>query len=102
MVSADVYVQITATSSISGRSKSVIVLVPRNAIQEYKSKCHAVKEDDKTIARRLADPLASYVFTHRPTLGNFRIAYSFAKTPPPEIEHEPPELTRGELKAWLV
>jgi hypothetical protein len=102
MASADIYVQITATSSISDRSKSVVVLVPRNAIQEYESKYHAVKEDDETIARRLADPLASYVFTHRSTFGGFRVAYSFTKTPPPEIEHEPPELTRGDLKAWLV
>jgi len=102
MASVDIYVQITATSSISDRSKSVVVLVPRNAIQEYKSKYHAVKEDDETIARRLADPLASYVFTHRSTFGGFRVAYSFTKTPPPEIEHEPPELTRGKLQAWLV
>jgi hypothetical protein len=102
MASANIYVQITATSGISDRSKSVVVLVPRNAIQEYKSKCHAVREDDETIARRLADPLASYVFTHRSTFGKFRVAYSFTKTPPPESEHEPPELTRGDLKAWLV
>ncbi|HYZ73517.1 MAG TPA: hypothetical protein VE641_10600 [Chthoniobacterales bacterium] len=101
MASADIYVQITATT-VSGRSKSVVVLVPQTAIEEYKSKCHAVKEDDETIARRLADPLASYVFTHRSTFGGFRIAYSFTKTPPAEIEHEAPELTREELKAWLV
>lgn len=102
MASDDIYVQITATSGISGRSKSVVVLVPPNAIQEYKSKCHAIKEEDETIARRLADPVASYVFTHRSSFGGFRVAYSFTKTPPPEIQHEPPELTRGELKAWLV
>jgi hypothetical protein len=102
MASRDIYAQITATSGLSGRSKSVVVFVPRSAIEEYKSKCHAVKEDDETIARRLANPLASYVFTHRSTFGGFRVAYSFTKTPPPEIEHEPPELTRGELQAWLV
>ena len=102
MASVDIYVQITATSSISDRSKSVVVLVPRNAIQEYKSKCHAVKEDDKTIARRLADPLASYVFTHRSTFGGFRVTHAFSTTPTVEIEHQAPELTRGNLKAWLV
>ena len=102
MASADIYVQITATSGISSRSKSVVVLVPRNAIEEYKSKGHAIKEEDEIITRRLADPLASYVFTHRSTFGRFRVAYSFTKTPPPEIQNEPPELTRGELKAWLV
>jgi hypothetical protein len=102
MASGDIYVQITATSGDSGRSKSVVVLVPRNAIEEYKSKFQAIKEDDETIARRLADPVASYVFTHRPSFGRFRVAYSFTTTPPPEVEHETPELTRGELKAWLV
>ncbi|HEX6564858.1 MAG TPA: hypothetical protein VF020_11270 [Chthoniobacterales bacterium] len=61
-----------------------------------------MNEKDETIAERLADPVASYVFTHRPGFGRFRVAYSFTTTPPPEIEHEAPELTRGELKAWLV
>jgi hypothetical protein len=102
MASADIYVQITATSASSGRSKSVVVLVLRSAIEEYKSRLQATKDDDQSVARRLADPLASYVFTHRPAFGNFRVAYSFTKTPPPEIQHEPPELTRGELKAWLL
>jgi hypothetical protein len=102
MASVDIYVQINATATVSGRSKSVVVLVPRNAIQEYKSKCQAIKEEDEIIARRLADPLASYVFTHRSTFGRFRVAYSFTKTPPPGIERELPELTRGDLKAWLV
>jgi hypothetical protein len=101
MASADIYVQITATT-VSGRSKSVVVLVPQNAIEEYKSGLQGTKDEDQSVARRLADPLASYVFTHRSTFGKFRVAYSFTKTPPPESEHEPPELTRGELKAWLV
>jgi len=102
MDSTDIYVQITATSEVSARSKSVIVLVPRNAIEKCKSTLHSSEEDDEAIARQLADPVASYVFTHRRTLDRFRVAYSFAKTAPPEIEHEPPELTRGELEAWLV
>jgi hypothetical protein len=102
MASSDIYVQITATSGLSARSKSVVVLVPRNAIEKCKSTLHSSKDDDETIARQLADPVASYVFTHRPTFGAFRVAYSFTEAPPPEIEHEPPELTRGELKAWLV
>jgi hypothetical protein len=101
MASAGIYVQVTATSS-SGRSKAVVVLVPQNAIDEYKSRPQATKDEDQVVAKRLADPLASYVFTHRSTFGNFRVVYSFTKTPPPEIQHEPPELTRGELKAWLV
>src|SRR5690348_3988765 len=102
MASADIYVQITATATGSGRSKSVVVLVPQSAIAEYKSRLQAAKDEDQSVARRLADPLASYVFTHRSTFGNFRVAYSFAKSPPPEIQHEPPELTRGDLKAWLL
>jgi hypothetical protein len=102
MAAADIYVQITATATSSGRSKSVVVLVPQNAIEEYKSRLQVTKDEDQSVARQLADPLASYVFTHRSSFGNFRVAYSFARTPPPEIQHEPPELTRGELKAWLV
>jgi hypothetical protein len=101
MASADIYVQITATAG-SGRSKSVVGLIPRNAIEEYQSRFPATEDEDQSVARRLADPVAGYVFTHRPTFGTFRVAYSFTKTPPPEIEQEPPELTRGDLKAWLV
>jgi hypothetical protein len=101
MMSADIYVQITATAT-SGRSKSVVVLVPRNAIEEYKSKLPGTKDEDQSVARRLADPVAGYVFTHRPTFGRFKIAYAFSTTPPTEIGHEAPELTRGDLKAWLV
>jgi hypothetical protein len=102
MASGDIYVQITATSGLSGRSKSVVVLVPANAIEEYKSRLHGSKEENETIARKLADPLAGYLFTHRPTFGRFTVAHSFTTTPPLETENEPPELTRGELKAWLL
>jgi hypothetical protein len=102
MAFADIYVQITATANFSGRSKSVVVLVPGNAIEEYKSRFQATKDGDQSVARRLADPVATYVFAHRSSFGNFRVAHSFSTAPPPEIEHEPPELTRGELKAWLV
>jgi hypothetical protein len=97
----DVYVQVTA-SGLSGRAKSVLVLVPGKIIAEHKSKNHGKKTDDQSIARELADPLASYVFTHRDTLGKFDVAHWFSTTPPPEIEHDSPELTRGELKAWLL
>ena len=96
MASSDIYVQITATSGLSARSKSVVVFVPGSAIENYKSRLSLNKEDDEAIARQLADPMANYLFTHRPILGRFQVAYSFTKTLPPEIEHEPPELTRGE------
>jgi hypothetical protein len=102
MAAADIYVQITATTISSGRSKSVVVLVPQNAIEEYKSRLHPTNDNDAAIARELADPVASYVFTHRPTFGRFKVAHAFSTTPPAEIEHEAPELTRGDLKAWLV
>ena len=98
---SDVYVQVTA-SGLSGRAKTVLVLVPGKVIEEYKSKIHGKKIDDQSIARELADPLASYVFTHRDTLGRFEVEHGFSTTLPPEIEHDSPELTRGELKAWLL
>ncbi|MBV8211734.1 MAG: hypothetical protein JOZ08_00750 [Verrucomicrobia bacterium] len=102
MASTDIYVQITATSDFSARSKSVVVLVPGNAIEKYRSTLHSNRDDDEAIARQLADPVASYVFTHRSSFGRFRVAYSFTAARPPEIAREPPELSRGDLKAWLV
>ena len=100
--SGDIYVQVTATAQGTGRAKSVVVLVPREAIDGYKSEMGARKIDDQSIARELADPLASYVFTHRSTFGSFRVAYAFSEVAPPEIGREAPELTRGELRAWLM
>ena len=78
------------------------MLVRGKTIEEYKSKSVANKDDDQAIARRFADPLARYIFTHRSTLGSFKIAHSFSPSPPPEIEREPPDVTREELKAWLL
>lgn len=60
------------------------------------------KSDDHSIAQRLADPLAMYLFTHRASFGNFKVAHVFSSTPPPEIEGESPEFTRGGLKAWVL
>jgi hypothetical protein len=102
MATGDIYVQVTASPGASGRSKSVVVLVPRRIIEEHKSKIGTKKRDDQSIARYFADPLASYVFTHRAAFGSFKVAHSFCATPPPEIAGEPPELTRGELKAWVL
>lgn len=98
----NIYVQVTATFEPTGRIKSVVVLVPRKAIDEYKSVSVSRKIDDQSIAKELADPMASYVFTHRSSFGSFRVAYSFSDAAPPEIVREEPELTRGDLKAWLV
>jgi hypothetical protein len=102
MPSGDIYVQITANSSASGRSKSVVVLVPRSAIEKHKSRFRLLDEEDEAIAQRLADPAAGYVFTHRSTFGRFQVRHSFTLTPPWEIENESPELTRGNLKVWLL
>jgi hypothetical protein len=98
----NIYVQVTATFEPTGRTKSVVVLVPRKAIDEYKSKIVARKIDDQSIAKELAGPMASYIFTHRSSLGSFKVAYSFSDVAPPEIGREEPELTRGDLKAWLL
>jgi hypothetical protein len=101
-MSGDVYVQITATPTGSGRPKSVVVLVPRKAVAEYAGKVGTRKWDDQAIARHLADPLAMYIFTHRASFGSFEVARLFSETSPPEIEGESPELTRGDLKAWVL
>ena len=102
MTPGDIYVQVTATSEDSGRCRSVVVLVRGKTIEEYKSKHAANKDDDQAIAWQFADPLVRYIFTHRSTLGSFKIAHSFSATPPPEIERERPDFTREDLKAWLL
>ena len=100
MASGDIYVQVTATPHADSRPKSIVVLVPGKSIEDCRTS--AKKSDDYSIARRLADPLAAYLFTHRASFGRFRVAYSFSLVPPPEIERESPELRRGDLKAWLL
>jgi hypothetical protein len=100
MASGDIYVQVTATPVAGRRLKSIVVLVPRKSIEDYLTSIR--KSDDNSIARDLADPLARYLFTHRASFGRFKVAYSFSVLPPPEIEGESPELTRGDLKAWLL
>ena len=102
MASDDIYVQVTATPDASRRPKSIVVLVPRKSIEEYKSTKATKKFDDHSIARHLANPLAMYLFTHRASFGNFKVAHLFSLTPPPEIEGESPEFMRGDLKAWVL
>ena len=94
------YVQVTATAEDSERAKSIIVLVPRKSIEDCRISGKWI--DEHAIARRLADPLAMYPFTHRTSFGPFKVARSFSATPPPEIEGESPEFTRGDLKAWVL
>jgi hypothetical protein len=101
-ITGDIYVQMTATPTGSGRPKSVVVLVPRKAVAEFTGKIAAKKLDNLAIAQHLADPLAMYLFTHRASFGPFKVACFFSETSPPEIEGESPELTRGDLKAWVL
>ena len=101
MGSSDIYVLVTATFG-SGYIKSVVVLVPRKSIEEYRSSVQGAKGNDESIAREVADSVARYVFTHRPAFGSFRVAHSFSATPPPEIAGEAPEFTRDEVKAWVL
>jgi hypothetical protein len=100
VASGDIYVQVTATADTSGHPKSVVVLVPRKSIEDYKSKVSGKKSDDNPIVQHLADLLAMNVFTHRASFGNFKVAHLFSLTPPPEIEGRSPEFARSGLKAW--
>ena len=81
-------------------AKSIIVLVPRESIEDCRISGKWI--DEHAIAQHLADPLAMYLFTHRTSFGPFKVARSFSPTPPPEIEGESPEFTRGDLKAWVL
>jgi len=98
MASGDIYVQVTATPDGSGRPKSVIVLVPRKNIEEYRNS----GKKPEAIAQHLADPLAMNVFTHRASFGNFKVAYWFSLDPLPEIESKLPDFVLRGLKAWVL
>jgi hypothetical protein len=102
MPSVDLYVQITASSDSSGKSRSVIVLVPRANIENFRRQKSDSKSDDQSIAKILAEPLAGYAFTHRTIFCTFGVSHSFLTTPPSEIEGRSPNLSQSGLKAWVV
>jgi hypothetical protein len=102
MASSDIYVQVTATADASGQTRSIVVLVPWQNIDEYKSTLSIRKPDDTMIAQDLADRLAMNVFTHRASFGSFKVARLFSLDPPPGIEGKPPDFTQSGLKAWLL
>jgi hypothetical protein len=102
MPSGDIYVQITATSETSERSRSVIVLVPRQNIVNFRKHKDYRGSDDHFIARSLADPLARYAFTHRTIFSKFEVAHSVSQTSPPEIAGRSPNLSQSGLKAWVI
>jgi len=102
MPSGDIYVQITATSAASERSKSVVVLVPRENIENFRKQKTNRISDDHAIALSLAEPLARYAFTHRTIFSEFEISHSFSNTAPTEIEGRSPNLSQSGLKAWAI
>jgi hypothetical protein len=102
MPPGDVYVQITATSEFAERSRSVVVLVPRENIENFKRQKGNRVSDDHSIAQILAEPLAKYAFTHRSIFSRFEISHSFSTTRPAEIEGKSPNLSQSGLKAWSI
>jgi hypothetical protein len=102
MPSNEIYVQVTATPENGGPPKAVVVLVPRESLEDYKAQVRARSSNDQAIAQQLAEPLARNVFSHRAGFGPFRVAYSFASSPPPEIAGQSPEFRHGALKAWVL
>ena len=102
MPSGDIYVQVTASSKASERSRSVVVLVPRENIENFRKQKNNRIPDDHAIAQFLAEPLARYAFTHRTIFSKFEISHSFSSTPPTEIEGRSPNLSQSGLKAWAI
>ena len=102
MLPGDIYVQMTASSESSGKSRSVVVLVPRANIENFRRQKNDAKSGDHFIATSLAEPLAEYAFTHRTIFSTFELTHSFSAGPPPEIQGRSPNLSQGGLKAWVV
>ena len=102
MSTNDLYVQVTASSESSGKFRSVVVLVPRANIEQYRRQKNDSKSDDYSVARSLAEPLAGYAFTHRTIFSAFEVSDSVFPVPPLEIEGKSPNLTQRGLKAWIL
>jgi hypothetical protein len=102
MPTDDIYVQVTASAAASGKSRSVVVLVPRANRENYRREQNDAKSDDNAIARLLAEPLAGYAFTHRTIFSAFEVSHTFFPTPPREIEGRSPNLSQSGLKAWIL
>jgi hypothetical protein len=100
MQSGDIYVQVTATSD--EKSRSVVVLVPRENIENFRKQKNDRRSNDHSIAQSLAEPLAKYAFTHRTIFSQLEISHSFSTTPPTEIEGRSPNLSQSGLKAWAI
>jgi hypothetical protein len=102
MSKGDIYVQLTASSGSTGKSRSVIVLVPRANIERFRENRNDSKSGDHDVAKSLADPLAEYAFTHRLIFSTFEISHSFQESPPSEIKGRSPNISQSGLKAWVV
>jgi hypothetical protein len=102
MPADDIYVQITASSASSGKSRSVVILVPRANRENFRREQHDSKSDENAVARSLAEPLAGYAFTHRTIFSAFEISHLFLSAPPKEIEGRSANLTQSGLKAWIL
>jgi hypothetical protein len=102
MPADDIYVQITASSPSSEKSRSVVILVPRANRENFRREQRDSKSDENAIARSLAEPLAGYAFTHRTIFSTFEVTYLFLSTPPKEIEGRSVNLSQSGLKAWIL
>ena len=102
MPADDIYVQITASSAVSGKSRSVVVLVPRANIERFRIEKSDKTSEDQFVARLLAEPLARYAFTHRTIFSGFEVSHAFFAVPPREIEGRSPNLSQSGLKAWVL
>jgi hypothetical protein len=102
MPSGDIYVQVTAFSKSSGKSRSVVVLVPHANIENFRSQKNDTRSDDHSVAKLLAEPLADYAFTHRTIFSAFEKSHLFLPGPPPEIAGRTPNISQSGMKAWVV
>jgi hypothetical protein len=98
----DIYVQITASSPSSGKSRSVVILVPRANRENFRREKHDSKSDENAVAKSLAEPLAGYAFTHRAIFLAFEVSHHFLSAPPNEISGRSPNLSQSGLKAWIL
>jgi hypothetical protein len=102
MPTDDIYVQVTASGTSPAKSRSVVVLVPRANIENFRREKKDSTSDDHAVARSLAEPLAGYAFTHRTIFSTFKIFHSFPAAPPPEIQGRSPNLSQSGIKAWIL
>jgi hypothetical protein len=98
----DIYVQITASSASSGKSRSVVILVPSANRENFRREKHDLKSDENAVAKSLAEPLAGYAFTHRTIFSTFEVSHLFLSAPPKEIEGRSANLSQSGLKAWIL